>query len=135
MGWCPLHLDFHPKWLEQLSIPPQILGELNPLEGEDEKPTFELRWGYVNMEKPPSPAPAPRRDRSEYLRAHRQRLLLGITVSKAEGSLPFRAVLLQNTWGNWNLTQVLGRWGASVRRDEGRDKARKVQRLPWNAAP
>ena len=62
-------------------------------------------------------------------------LLLGIPVSKAEGSLPFRADLLQNTWGNWNLTRVLGRWGASVRRDEGRDKARKVRRLPWNAAP
>ena len=45
------------------------------------------------MEKLSSPGPAPGRDRSEYLRALRQMLLLGVIVSKAEGSLPFTAVL------------------------------------------
>lgn len=53
------------------------------------------------MEKLSSPGPAPGRDRSEYLRALRQMLLLGVIVSKAEGSLPFTAVLLRNTWGTW----------------------------------
>lgn len=82
------------------------------------------------MEKPSSPAPAPRRDRAEYLRALRQMLLLKVTVSKTEGSLLFRAVLLQNTWGTWNLTKGLGRRGARVRTDEGRDGARKAQGAP-----